>query len=101
MNDEALKARAVDVQADGVARFGERDWGIAVGALSRCGLKPEHIARVISEAATVSDATNVLMAGGRDRLIAEASDGDRQAQNAYAEMRERERAAYRLSKGRR
>lgn len=101
MNEEQLKTRAVDVQADGVARFGEQNWGRAVAALSRANVKPEAVGKVISEAATVSDAANVLMAGGRDRLIAEASDGDQQAEIAYAEMREAERKAYRQSKGRR
>jgi hypothetical protein len=100
MDEEQLKSRAVDVQNDGTARFGERDWGVCVAALSRCGIKPAKLAEVIGEAATVSDAANIIMAGGRDRLIAEASDGDRAAANAYAELRERERKAYRLSRGR-
>lgn len=101
MNEEQLKSRAESVQADGVARFGEKDWGVAVAALSRANIKPENLAQVIGEAATVADASNIIMAGGRDRLIAEASDGDRQAERAYAEIREAERKAYRLSKGRR
>lgn len=100
MNEEQLKSRASEVQSDGVARFGEKDWGIAVAALSRANVKPENVAKVIGEAPTVSDAANVLMASGRDQLIREASDGDRQAEIAYSAMRETERKAYRLSKGR-
>jgi hypothetical protein len=93
-----LENRAAQVEREGQARFGD-GWPKLVNAISRAnpgGVAPESMRQVLAQ----PNAADVIAAAGRDFLIDAATNGDRQSERDYSEIREKERAAHRRLKGR-
>ncbi len=85
------------IDAEGKQRFGD-DWPRLLGAVGRQtgGLTPEAMKQVLAQ----PDPAAQLARAGRENLLTEVANGNRDSERAYAEMRERERAEYRRYKGR-
>jgi hypothetical protein len=91
-DEELAKA----VEANGIGKYGEA-FGKGLAAINETGGVDQEIARRMLHAPNSHDH---WMALGRDRLIQQASDGDRNAEFTVSAIREAERKAYRTLKGR-
>jgi hypothetical protein len=96
---EALAAKAKDMEETGKQRYGEH-WGQAISAISRNMPRDVNGADVLKEVLKRPDPAGLLFAAGREALIAEASEGNFDSERTYAKMRQEEREAYRISRGR-
>jgi|SRR5271154_4237671 len=90
------ETRAAQIETEGRTRFGD-DWPRLLGAISKTpGLNQAALLEVMKQ----GNAVDLLAAAGRDSLINQASDGDRQADTTYSELRTREREKFRRLRGR-
>jgi hypothetical protein len=93
-----LENRAVQIDREGQTRYGD-SWPKLMNAISRAnpnGIAPESLRQVLAQ----PNAADVIAAAGRDFLIDAATNGDRQSEREYSEIREKERTAHRRLKGR-
>jgi hypothetical protein len=89
------------IERDGEARFGKSAWDAGVAAIRKAaapngGLSENDIRQVAAD----KDPAGLLMTLGRHALLAQASEGDREAENAYRKIRNEERKAHAHSRGR-
>jgi hypothetical protein len=100
MNEnEQLVARVQRVQAEGEEKYGTDRWGTYISAISRAnpqGIPDQAWGPILDR----PDACDVIAAGGREALITMATNGDREADRTYSQMREKERKEFRLLRGR-
>jgi hypothetical protein len=97
-DDQQFVARVQKVDDEGRQRFGD-DWGKFIDAIGRAnpqGINNDVMAHVVSQ----PNAADILAAGGKEAMIAMASNGDREADRAYSQIRNEERRQYRLLRGR-
>jgi hypothetical protein len=90
MTDEELARAAQQIEDVGVSRYGKETWGVMVGAIGRSGVAPSVIAQVLHQ----PDAFDRLQHAGKEALLKEAENGNREAERIYDGIRQRERRAY-------
>jgi hypothetical protein len=98
MSDEQFVQRVQQVDEEGKQRFGD-DWGQYVTAIGRAnpgGIAPEAWRQVL----TTPDPAAIIAQGGKEALVNLSDAGDKEAEYAYNEIRQRERKHYRLMRGR-
>jgi hypothetical protein len=88
------------INDEGKTRYGDKHWEAALSAISKftggAGFSPQDVAQL----QVMPDAAKFLMNAGRHALMQQASDGDRDAERAYSDLRHSEREAYRRARGR-
>jgi hypothetical protein len=99
-DDEALARAAQNVEATGKARYTEKHWNQAIGAIGRALPPNVAAADVVREALRQPDPAAALYNAGKEVLAARASEFDHEAEAAYSAMRRDEREAHYASKGR-
>lgn len=96
-DDDYAIANAVNrIEEQGRVRHGEH-WQQYIGALQRIGgFTPEGAKFLLSQ----PDPVATVVEAGKEVLLNEADNGNRESEVAYSEAREAERAAYRRLRGR-
>lgn len=97
MPDE-LQDRVAAVDKDGRARFGEH-WEKAIGAVARAnpaGIPVEQMRALLS----TPDPAQFLFVAGREQLLVEADNGNKESDHLYSDIRQHEREQHRRLKGR-
>jgi hypothetical protein len=97
MNDDELMEYAKRLQNAATARLHNDDWNHSIAAIGRRA--GANAAQVIADAQNYADPVAALHDVGLEILRQEASDGRRESEEHYAEWRERQRQAWRKSKG--
>jgi hypothetical protein len=95
MSDDDLNAKAQNLETEGERRYGEH-WKQAIGAIGR-SIPPNSgvsATDVVKGALRQPDPAAALFDCGRECLIAQASDGDRDAEVAYSKWRSETREAH-------
>lgn len=95
MVDDNFEARAKDVEAQGRARYGD-GWTAIVAAVQRLQPTQEAIHRTLAD----PNAVDVFAAAGKEYLLREMSDGNKQSEISYSSIRTAERERYARLKGR-
>jgi hypothetical protein len=94
--DEATAKR---LEEDGQRRFGDH-WNQAIGAIGGALPPSVNAGDVVRGALREADPARALFDCGRECLIAQATEGDHDAERVYSAMRQKEREAHWASKGR-
>jgi len=100
MSDENFNKRLSDLEAQGKQRFGAENWDTTIAAIGRAvgsaGISRPAMDQILQQA----DPAAFLNNAGREQLINEASNGNRESEMAYSKMRNAEREQWRKLKGR-
>jgi len=99
-DDPNFNKRLSDLEAQGKQRFGDEGWSTTIAAVGRAvgsaGISRPAMDQILQQA----DPAAFLNTAGREQLIREASEGNRESDMAYSAMRDKERQAWRKLKGR-
>lgn len=93
-----LSNKLAAIEQSGKARFGDH-FDRAVEAVKRAapnGISSQEMAQIVA----APDPANLLMQLGRHQLMAEASEGSREAEDAFSALRAEERRKHNERKGR-
>jgi hypothetical protein len=93
-----LAQKLANIDTSGKNRFGD-DWTTAMEAIRKAapqGINPVEMAQIAAQ----GDPAGLLMNLGRHALMDQASNGDAEAERAYAKIRQKERRAHAEFKGR-
>jgi hypothetical protein len=99
MSDDDLNAKAQNLETEGERRYGEH-WKQAIGAIGRSLPPSVNAADVVRGALKQVDPAAALFDCGRECLIAQASEGNHEAEAIYSKIRAEEREAHYARKGR-
>jgi hypothetical protein len=101
-SDPAWQQRASAVQNAGVAKYGQNTWDEFCNSVTRCGVKPDVIATVITQPDPVAAFSDLA----KNSLLHEMQSGSpsdvnvRHAEEIYNTIRRQEREQHRLDRGR-
>jgi hypothetical protein len=98
--DEELVKAAERVNSDGVRRFGQDRWSQGLAAIGRALPPGVDAGEVVKGALRHQDPAGILQTAGREALINEASNGDKEAEATYSSWRAEERKKHAQRKGR-
>jgi hypothetical protein len=87
------------IEQSGKSRFGEKDWDAAMAAIRKAA--PNGIGEAeMRQVAAQADPAQLLFALGKHALIDQASNFDRESEDAYSAIRQAERRKHNERKGR-
>ena len=97
--DDAFNRKVAETDKSGAVRFGD-NWRVCLDAVHRstggAGIERGAMEAILKTA----DPAQLLERAGREQLLSEADQGNRESEFAYSKIREAEREQHRKLKGR-
>jgi hypothetical protein len=99
MPDAKFNQDVANLDARGKQRYGEKPWADCIDAIAKSvpgGIPEAAMAQILTQ----PDPANFIFTAGREALLNRADGGDKEAEYAFAQIRQAEREQHRKLKGR-
>jgi len=101
MNDEAFNRKIHEIEESGKSRFGEDNWKLCMEAIRRSTNNAGIPIDSMRQIASTTDPAHLLFTAGKEILLNESDNGNRESEIRYNAIRNEEREAHKRLRGRR